>query len=64
MRERSRHRPPDLLVVPSMVSFRAGDMPASGDKEVATGRGEDTRFADVAIFSAERRGTIEIVPTR
>jgi hypothetical protein len=33
-----------------------------GEKEVAAGCGQDTRFADVAILSLERRDTIEIVP--
>ncbi|MGB0097511.1 MAG: hypothetical protein WBP81_33870 [Solirubrobacteraceae bacterium] len=35
---------------------------ARGDEQVAAGRGQDPRFADVAIFSAERHDTIEIVP--
>ncbi len=33
-----------------------------GDEEVAAGYGWDTRFADVAILSSERRDTVEIVP--
>jgi hypothetical protein len=45
--------------------FRAAiARPAFGDKEVAAGWGQDTRFADVAILSSERRDTIEIVPMR
>jgi hypothetical protein len=35
-----------------------------GDKEVASGEAQDTRFADVAILGSEHRDMIEIVPER
>ena len=41
------------------ASWRTLDI---GDEEVAAGYGRDTRFADVAILSSERRDTVEIVP--